>query len=258
MIRESMLDSHRYASLGDPAKLLFVHILLLADDFGCVSVSPTFLRRRAFYNSPTNEHIAKLLGELTDADLIRCYEADGAQLAFIPRFRQRLQRENLKHAQPPMALLQGDQQAIDKFNKINELSSKTTVAQQISTVGQPPEVEVEVEVEGCSSRGSNSIQTIKALSGKPDEKAGLKAQALEILGYLNANTKRNYRPVDSNVKLIVARLQSGATPLQCREVIFAKCQQWIDDPKMAEYLRPATLFNATKFEQYLGEQNAMS
>jgi uncharacterized phage protein (TIGR02220 family) len=101
-------------------------------------------------------------------------------------------------------------------------------------------------------------QNKKALSGKPDEKAGLKAQALEILEYLNANTKRNYRPVDSNVKLIVARLQSGATPLQCREVIFAKCQQWIDDPKMAEYLRPATLFNATKFEQYLGEQNAMS
>jgi hypothetical protein len=161
MIRESMLDSHRYASLGDPAKLLFVHILLLADDFGCVSVSPTFLRRRAFYNSPTNEHIAKLLGELTDADLIRCYEADGAQLAFIPRFRQRLQRENLKHAQPPLALLQGDQQAIDKFNKINEVASKTTVVQQISTVGQPPEVEVEVEVEGFSSRGSTSIQTKK-------------------------------------------------------------------------------------------------
>jgi len=97
-------------------------------------------------------------------------------------------------------------------------------------------------------------KTQSALSGKPD----YKAQAIEILEYLNTNTKRTFRPVDTNLKLIVARLRSGVTPLQCREVIFAKCQQWQADPKMAEYLRPATLFNATKFEQYLGEQNAMS
>jgi len=96
------------------------------------------------------------------------------------------------------------------------------------------------------------------LSGKPDASDELKSQAIEILEYLNANTQRNYRPVDSNLKLIAARLKSGATDLQCREVIFNKCQQWGKDPKMSEYLRPATLFNSTKFEQYLGEINAMS
>lgn len=100
----------------------------------------------------------------------------------------------------------------------------------------------------------DTTKPLTALSGKPD----YKAQAVEILEYLNSNTKRNYRTVDSNLKLIIARLRTGATPLQCREVIFSKCQQWQSDPVMAEYLRPATLFNATKFEQYLGEQNAMS
>lgn len=100
----------------------------------------------------------------------------------------------------------------------------------------------------------------KALSGKPDAdppsgKNGhdYLTQARDILDYLNRNAGRTFRPVEANLKLIVARLKSGATPLQCREVVFAKCEQWGKDAKMAEYLRPATLFNATKFEQYLGE-----
>ena len=101
-------------------------------------------------------------------------------------------------------------------------------------------------------------KTLTTLSGTPDASDELKSQSIEILEYLNANTQRNYRPVDSNLKLITARLKSGATDLQCREVIFNKCEQWGKDPKMSEYLRPATLFNSTKFEQYLGEINAMS
>ena len=96
------------------------------------------------------------------------------------------------------------------------------------------------------------------LSGKPDASEVLKSQAIEILEYLNANTQRNYRPVESNLKFIAARLKSGVTDLQCREVIFNKCEQWGKDPVMSEYLRPATLFNSTKFEQYLGEINAVS
>lgn len=89
----------------------------------------------------------------------------------------------------------------------------------------------------------------KALSGKPD--------ALEVLGYLNRNCGRTYRAVDANLKLIQARLDSGVSVLQMKEVVFAKSKQWASDPKMAEYLRPATLFNATKFEQYLGELHGM-
>jgi len=97
----------------------------------------------------------------------------------------------------------------------------------------------------------------ESMLGKPDALNGSKAAAIEILDYLNRNAERTYRPVDTNLKLIVARLKSGATPLQCREVIFAKCQQWKGDSKMSEYLRPATLFNQTKFEQYLGEIGGM-
>lgn len=86
-----------------------------------------------------------------------------------------------------------------------------------------------------------------------DSKTSFKTQAMEVLSFLNEKTGRVYRPVDVNLKLIIARLKSGASLIDCRQVIAKKTREWKRDPKMAEYLRPATLFNATKFEQYVGE-----
>lgn len=86
----------------------------------------------------------------------------------------------------------------------------------------------------------------KHMSGDPDV-------ASEILVYLNEKAGRSYRPVDSNLKFIKARLAEGATSEECRAVIDAKVADWLDDSKMSEYLRPGTLFNAEKFAAYVGQ-----
>ena len=75
----------------------------------------------------------------------------------------------------------------------------------------------------------------------------------EILQFLNEKTGRNYQPVDANLNFIKARLKEGATERQIRQVIAKKCREWDGDEKMMLYLRPATLFNKTKFAQYVGE-----
>lgn len=77
--------------------------------------------------------------------------------------------------------------------------------------------------------------------------------AVDVLDFLNQKACRTYRPVDANLKLIEARLKSGATLLDCKQVIARKVREWKGDLKMEKYLRPETLFNATKFEQYVGE-----
>jgi len=82
------------------------------------------------------------------------------------------------------------------------------------------------------------------MSGKPDE--------LEILNFLNEKTGRNYQPVKSNLSMISARLKEYSKT-QLRQVIAKKCREWGTDEKMEPYLRPATLFNATKCAQYVGE-----
>ena len=77
--------------------------------------------------------------------------------------------------------------------------------------------------------------------------------AREILAFLNKKTGRNYRPVLANLNMIRARLKEGYTADELRQVVAKKCREWRGDSFMEKYLRPATLFNATKFAQYSGE-----
>ena len=90
-------------------------------------------------------------------------------------------------------------------------------------------------------------------TGEEPPANGYTAQALEVLGYLNIKTGRQYRPVAANLDLIAQRLRSGATVVQCKAIVSRKVADWGDDPKMAEFLRPQTLFARGKFESYLGQ-----
>ena len=98
-------------------------------------------------------------------------------------------------------------------------------------------------------------ETESTLSGKPDVHPlnGKKAQAVEVLDFLNSETGKAYRPVEANLQVIAARLREGYTVADMRKVIVRKCSQWRGDEKMEMYLRPATLFNKTKLAQYSGE-----
>lgn len=84
------------------------------------------------------------------------------------------------------------------------------------------------------------------LSGKPDV-------AKRVLDFLNSKTQRRYQPVKANLEMIEARLKDGATEQELMQVVAKKCREWAGDEKMSLYLRPATLFNRTKFAQYQGE-----
>lgn len=103
-----------------------------------------------------------------------------------------------------------------------------------------------------SSSSSSEQNTLSGSSPDPPPLNG-KKEAVEVLDFLNQKANRHYRPSETNLKFIQARLRSGATVAQCKQVIALKARKWLLDPKMSEYLRPATLFNATKFEQYIGE-----
>ena len=88
------------------------------------------------------------------------------------------------------------------------------------------------------------------MSGKPD---CLPVKVKEIIDYLNSVLGTSYRASSKkNTSLIHARLNDGFTIDDFKAVIDKKAAAWRDDPKMAKYLRPETLFG-TKFEGYLNE-----
>lgn len=70
-----------------------------------------------------------------------------------------------------------------------------------------------------------------------------------VLNYLNEKAGTHYKAVESNLKFIKARLKDY-TVNDLKTVIDRKCAEW-QGTKMQMYLRPETLFNATKFESYL-------
>ena len=84
-------------------------------------------------------------------------------------------------------------------------------------------------------------------------KKELKKNIYIVINYLNQITGQHFSLDDETTKRhLTARLKTHTVD-DCKAVILNRAVKWIDDDKMKEYLRPATLFNATKFEQYLGQ-----
>lgn len=96
------------------------------------------------------------------------------------------------------------------------------------------------------------------MSGNPDhvpekpKKQTRATEAKEVLAYMNQVCGSRFQPVAANLNLITARLNEGATVDDVKAVIDSKYADWCNDDTMRKFLRPETLFNATKFAGYLG------
>ena len=103
-----------------------------------------------------------------------------------------------------------------------------------------------VSVSANVSVSKNEVQKKTTLSSKHDD-------AAQILNYLNSKRASDYKPTKSNIGLITARLNEGFSTEDIIRVIDNKIIEWGGSRKMEKYIRPSTLFNATKFSQYAGE-----
>lgn len=117
IIRDELLTSERYWNVSDEAKLLYIHLLISADDTARYTGKNFSLRTRCFPSrAMESTRMETLLSELVDQDLIRLYEVDKERFVFIPRFKQRLRFVNSKYPEPP--------------NQINDLVIEKTVLSQ--------------------------------------------------------------------------------------------------------------------------------
>lgn len=124
IIRDELLTSERYWNVSDEAKLLYIHLLISADDTARYTGKNFSLRTRCFPGrSMEANRMETLLTELVDQDLIRLYEVDKERFVFIPRFKQRLRFINSKYPEPP--------------NQINDLVIEKTVLSQSKDSPKP-------------------------------------------------------------------------------------------------------------------------
>lgn len=79
----------------------------------------------------------------------------------------------------------------------------------------------------------------------------------EIIDYLNERCGTCYRATGEKARsLIRARSNDGASLDDFKAVIDSKAREWLNDRRMAKFLRPETLFGS-KFETYLGQAGGM-
>lgn len=95
-----------------------------------------------------------------------------------------------------------------------------------------------------SSNSNNTLVEPKAQQPSPIPK---------IIEYLNTVANKKFKPnTSATTKLLNARLSDGYTLQEIKYVIDNKTAEWLNTD-MQKYLRPETLFNATKFESYVNE-----
>lgn len=79
-----------------------------------------------------------------------------------------------------------------------------------------------------------------------------------IIDYLNLKCNKSYHyDTKSTINFIKARLKEGFKVEDFEKVIDTKVNDWLEDSKMKNYLRPETLFG-TKFEGYLNQSDSVS
>lgn len=149
---DELLESERYMAQSPAVQAFYIHTLCAADDFGLCLMTPTFIRRRFFLRPPGDSKIEHLIQTAASADLIRLYEFGGTRFAFVPRFRQRMDRYRAKCPMPPPELFEDDEHARKKFNENKQQFTKFATKR-----GEPARTDTEAPPISISSRRDSDL-----------------------------------------------------------------------------------------------------
>jgi hypothetical protein len=140
MLREGLLDSDAVGMVSPGAEMLFVRLMLLADDFGRYDGRVSVICRRAFVNRRSvDEHMTgEWLHELHDAGLVRLYDCEGKPYLEVLNFRQRTRAQSSKYPSAEDAR-QSNQPLSTRF--VGHTADKRL------TDDRPPRTETETETE---------------------------------------------------------------------------------------------------------------
>lgn len=102
-----------------------------------------------------------------------------------------------------------------------------------------------------NNQATNDQQTINNKQELKECKE-VKPYVREVIEYLNTKTGKSYSSKSvANIRVISARLNDGYTVEDCKRVIDNQVRDWGNDEKMVKFLRPSTLFQTSKFDEYL-------
>jgi uncharacterized phage protein (TIGR02220 family) len=260
-------------------RMFYVGLIQLADDSGCLEDSP-FAFKINLFPSPVDSDITIDLLTAWREELIECnklisYRVNNKTYLCLVNFHK---HQTIKNADSPSVPLPewikwetypstphhgkyivSSDVLQSFFNSSSDVlqSFFNSSSDVLQTFSQPePEPEPEPEPKKIHSK----------LSGKPDgdsaqnensndEKSRKSSEnpAKAIISHLNSVCGTSFSTSSTATRrLISARLKENHGLDDFISVINKKAAQWLNNPQMAKFLRPQTLFG-TKFESYLNE-----
>ena len=172
--------------------------------------------------------------------------------------------------------IQNVRTALKRFEKLGFLTDESTNKNRLITIvnwaiyqgsDDEPNRQTNKQLTGnqqAANRQLTAIKNIRTKEGKNKEVKDIVEQEpdpipyREIIDYLNQKAGKSFkRSAAGNKKVIKARWNEGYKLDQFKRVVDNKCQDWLNDEKMSQYLQPSTLFG-NKFDQYLNQRKGNS
>lgn len=150
----------------------------------------------------------------------------------------------------------GNHEENEKLPKQEPGVTKTGTSDEKKLLKQELEVTetgTEIACEAIQDKGSGAPKKgLKKVIIKKEK--DLKTVYVEIIAYLNEKTGKKFSPkTKSTIESINGRMSEGFTVTNFKHVIDVKTAEWLNDPKMNQYLCPTTLFRPSHFEKYLNQ-----
>ena len=144
----------------------------------------------------------------------------------------------------------------NELKKYESSASNDGFVEPVSDVPKYNHDDAKLVSSTTSERVNNTIDYTKTSTDIKDivePKAQQPSPIPKIIEYLNTVANKKFKPnTSATTKLLNARLSDGYTLQEIKYVIDNKTAEWLNTD-MQKYLRPETLFNATKFESYVNE-----
>ncbi|WP_273478758.1 phage replisome organizer N-terminal domain-containing protein [Ignavigranum ruoffiae] len=230
IVLESMPDGYKYSNI-----LLKLYLRSLKHDGKLmfnnrIPYNSTILAQVTRHSVGDVEKAIKIFNEL---DLIEILENGAIYLLDIQNFIGESSTE-ADRIRAYRKRIESEKQSIvtNVRTNVQQLNDRST-----------PEIEIEKELEIDKDILSDSNESDRVLFKN-------------IIDYLNSKANTHYRYTTKKTKqLIKARINDGFTYEDFKTVIDKKTDDWLNNKKMAKYLRPVTLFG-TNFESYLNQPTA--
>ncbi|MFJ8261433.1 conserved phage C-terminal domain-containing protein [Rummeliibacillus sp. NPDC094406] len=257
LIHTSFWNDPKVVEELTPEDKYFFLYLLTNEKTSQIGIYQITKKQMAFDLGYSNESINALMQRFIEHHKLIKYSTETREIAIKNWGRYNLTRggkpvldcviSELKHVKDTSLITWvGNGVTNDSIKKLFD-SYHDTYNDTLTTSVQEKEKEKEEEKEEKEEKEEVKKSAAKA--------AGSSLPYDEIIDYLNQKAGTNYKSSSKATRtLIKARFDEGFKTEDFKTVIDKKIITWLQDPHFNQYLRPSTLFQASKFEGYLNER----